>query len=83
MCIRIERLWYYALMSLEEKTTKQPWGSLSCEAVQKLIEKQKTIELRPSERNAVFAHCTICDECRGIQRKVLTELLGDTKLEDL
>ncbi len=66
----------------KNKNKKGPWGNLSCEEVLRLIEKERERELTPFERNAVFTHCTICDECREVQRKVLDELIGDRKLNE-
>ena len=69
---------------MNEKISKRdPWGSLSCDAVRELIEKRKTQELTPSERNAVFEHCTVCKECREVNIKAIEEIIGDTKIGDL
>ena len=62
---------------------KDSWGNLSCDVTRKLIEKRKTVELTPYERNAVFEHSTVCKECREINIKELKEIIGDTKVEDL
>ena len=62
---------------------RDPWGSLSCGAVRKLIEKEKTSKLTSAETYAVFEHCTVCKECREIKIKALKKIIGDTKIEDL
>ena len=62
---------------------EDPRGSLSCEAVRKLIEKRKTAELTSAEMYAVFEHSTVCKECREINIKELKKIIGDTKIEDL
>lgn len=67
----------------KEKNKKSPWGNLSCEEILKLIEIEKERDLDPFERNAVFTHCTICDECRKVQIETLDQLIGDKKLIDL
>lgn len=70
--------------NMNKKISKRdPWGSLSCDAVRELIEKRKTQKLTPSERNAVFEHSTVCKECREIEIKELNRIIGDTKIEDL
>ena len=67
---------------MTKENKKGPWGNLSCKEVLRLIEEEKERKLDPFERNAVFAHCTVCDECREVQIKVLDEIIGEGKLED-
>ena len=62
---------------------KDSWGKLSCDAVRKLIEKRKMMELTSAETYAVFEHSTVCKECREINIKELKEIIGDTKVENL
>ncbi|MCK5096347.1 MAG: hypothetical protein KAR24_03270 [Candidatus Pacebacteria bacterium] len=66
-----------------KKTKKRYLGDISCEYARELIEKRKTQELEPQERNTLFAHSSVCKECREIDLKELDKLIGDVSLEDL
>jgi hypothetical protein len=56
-------------------THTQPWGNLSCSATQHLMNEVRDRSLDPFERNAVFAHCTVCEICRRIQRVQISDAL--------
>lgn len=69
-------------MTEEGNKKKEPWGAISCERAEKLMKKQETYDLDPFERNALFAHCTVCDVCREKQRSLLNKLISDTRSDD-
>lgn len=60
---------------MNEKTSQHFFNNLSCEEIRILMEKRKTQELTPHERNVVFEHCVECKECRGINTKILEDLI--------
>ena len=76
-------LWSNIKMIMENKKTKRYLGDISCKYARELIEKRKTQELEPHERNTLFGHSSICKECREIDLKKLNKLIGDVSLEDL
>ena len=59
----------------KEISKKNSPNNLSCKAIKELVEKRKTQELTPRERNAVFEHSVDCKECREINLKILGELI--------
>lgn len=48
-----------------------------------LMATEKERELDPFERNALFAHCTICDSCREQQLTFLNEQLRGISITDV
>jgi predicted anti-sigma-YlaC factor YlaD len=55
---------------------------LSCEAVQKLIEKRRTGKFTATERDVVFMHSMKCRECRKFSQQVLNELIEKLPKKD-
>ena len=48
---------------------------MSCEAIQKIIEKRKTRKITPMERGVVMHHCFSCRACRKLNQRALNKLI--------
>jgi len=64
--------------SMTDTEKEQSMGDImSCEAAEKLMEKERDESLEPSERDGLFAHCKLCADCRAKQQEIRNMLLGE------